>query len=145
MIAAFAFVAALAVEQAAPSPSDKVNIALSMRVAARVGDRLWPNWSKTPFVIDLLTAGGPVMVNATEPSPAPSFPPNLEATFPLSNGVPTIVIGEPQFTAAKTPVPGALRCCTSISISGKTRGRSIRRRPRHSDWRRPATRARCGC
>jgi hypothetical protein len=104
MIAAFAFVAALAVEQAAPSPSDKVNIALSMRVAARVGDRLWPNWSKTPFVIDLLTAGGPVMVNATEPSPAPSFPPNLEATFPLSNGVPTIVIGEPQFTAAKTPV-----------------------------------------
>ncbi len=75
-----------------------------MRIAARVGDQMWPNWSKTPFVIDLLTADGPVMVNATDPSPAPSFPPNLEATFPLANGVPTIVIGEPQFTAAKTPV-----------------------------------------
>jgi hypothetical protein len=104
MIPSMVMVAALAAVLAAPSASDQANISLSMRVAAGVGDQMWPNWSKTPFVIDLLTANGPVMVNATEPSPAPSFPTNLEATFPLSNGVPTIVIGEPQFTAAKTPV-----------------------------------------
>jgi hypothetical protein len=97
-------VAALTAGNAGPSAADKANIALSMRIAARVGDQMWPNWSKTPFVIDLLTANGPVMVNADVPSPAPSFPPQLEATFPLSNGVPTVVIGEPQFTAAKTPV-----------------------------------------
>ena len=104
VISTMVVVAALAAAQAAPSATDQANISLSMRIAARVGDQMWPNWSKTRFVIDLLTANGPVMVNATEPSPAPSFPTNLEATFPLSNGVPTIVIGEPQFTAAKTPV-----------------------------------------
>ena len=87
-----------------PSPADRENIALGMQIATRVGDRLWPQWSQTPFVIDLLTADGPVMVNADTPDPAPAFPTNLEATFPLSNGVPTIVIGEPQFTQAKTPV-----------------------------------------
>ncbi len=40
--------------------------------------------------------------------PAPSFPPNLEATFPWDDGVPTIVIGEPQFTQAKTPTRWAV-------------------------------------
>lgn len=90
--------------QVTPSTQDRRNIALSTAIVQRVGDRLWPTWSKTPFAIDLLTAGGPVAINFPKPFPAPSFPKQLEATFPLGNGVPTIVIGEPQFTAAKTPI-----------------------------------------
>jgi hypothetical protein len=103
MLSTLALYAVTAAPAAVPSPADRANIALSMQIAARVGDRLWPKWSEVPFVIDLLTAGGPVMVNADTPVPVPAFPTNLEATFPLSNGVPTIVIGEPQFTLAKAP------------------------------------------
>jgi hypothetical protein len=54
--------------KAAPDAGDLTNIDLSMRVVAGVGDSTWPNWSKTPFVVDLLTSNGPVMVNADEPS-----------------------------------------------------------------------------
>lgn len=87
-----------------PPPADAPNIALSATILHRVGDLLWPDWSKAPFAIDLITANGPVEVNFERPVPAPSFPPELEATFPWPNGVPTIVIGEPQFTQAKTPI-----------------------------------------
>ena len=87
-----------------PPAADAANIALSATIAQRVGDRIWPDWSKTKFAIDLLTAGGPVEVNFDKPVPVPSFPPQMEASFPFSNGVPTIVIGEPQFTQAKTPI-----------------------------------------
>ena len=104
MIFAAAFLAVAAAPPASPSPEDRRNIALSTAIVAHVGDRLWPNWSKTPFAIDLLTAAGPVAINFPKPLAAPSFPRRLEATFPLANGVPTIVIGEPRFTAAKTPI-----------------------------------------
>lgn len=87
-----------------PPPSDAANIALSTSIVQRVGDDIWPNWAKTPFAIDLLTASGPIEVNFERPIPVPSFPPQLEASFPFPNGVPTIVIGEPQFTQANTPI-----------------------------------------
>jgi hypothetical protein len=83
---------------------DEANIALSEAVLKRVGDTMWPSWSSASFAIDLLTANGPVEINFEKPIPAPSFPPDLEATFPWDNNVPTIVIGEPQFTQAKTPI-----------------------------------------
>lgn len=95
---------AAAAASATPSPDDLKNIALSTQIVQRVGDDLWPKWSQTQFAIDLITANGPAGIGMAGPSPAPSFPPELEATFPLQNGVPTIVIGEPQFTASKTPV-----------------------------------------
>src|SRR5579863_7383416 len=101
MFLAATLVAAIATS---PPPDDAKNIALSTAILDRVGDRLWPNWSKAPFAIDLLTANGPVEVNFAQPIVLPSFPPTLEASFPLGNGVPTIIIGEPQFTAAKTPI-----------------------------------------
>jgi hypothetical protein len=88
---------------AAPSSADRANIALSTTIVRRIGDGLWPNWSKTPFDIELLTAHGAVPINIKKPVSVPSFPPQLEATFPLSNGISTIVIGQPQFAAAKTP------------------------------------------
>jgi hypothetical protein len=93
---------AAAVIATSPPPDDANNIALSTAILNRVGDRLWPDWSKAPFAIDLLTADGPVEINFAKPIPVPSFPPQLEASFPLG-GVPTIVIGEPRFTAARTP------------------------------------------
>jgi hypothetical protein len=84
--------------------NDMQYINLAVQIAQRVGDRIWPGWSKTPFPIDLLTARGPVEINFDKPVPAPSFPPQTEATFPWPNGVPTIVIGERQFTQAQTPI-----------------------------------------
>src|SRR5579864_3312230 len=88
-----------------PPAADAANIALSESIAQRVGDRIWPKWSKTPFPIDLLTSNGPVEINFDKPVPAPSFPPQMQASFPFPNtGVPTIVIGEPQFAQANTPI-----------------------------------------
>src|SRR5437588_12370001 len=103
MFLALSLLIAVAAGPATPSPADVQNIALSTAIVQRVGDRLWPNWTQTPFAIDLLTASGPALINFAQPIPVPSYPPQFEATFPLSNGVPTVVIGEPQFTQANTP------------------------------------------
>jgi hypothetical protein len=103
MIAAVAFIAALASDGPALSLADRRNIDLSMKIIGRIGDKLWPGWSKTPFDIALITPNGPVLVNVDKPVSVPSVPPSIEATFPLSDGIPTIVIGEPQFTNANTP------------------------------------------
>ena len=103
MIAAVALIAALASDGAALSLADRRNIDLSMKIIARVGDRMWRGWSKTPFDIAVVTPKGPVLVNIDKPVAVPSVPPNIEVTFPLSDGIPTIIIGEPQFTTADTP------------------------------------------
>ena len=99
-----ALFAAAVVIATSPPPADAKNIALSTAILDRVGDEIWPDWSKAPFAIDLLTGGGPVEINFAKPIPVPSYPPQLEASFPFANGVPTIVIGEPRFTIARTPI-----------------------------------------
>jgi hypothetical protein len=88
---------------AAATPQDMANIALSTQIVQRIGDSLWPGWSKTPFQIDLITADGPVLVNVERPFTPPKFPADLEATLTLQTG-PIIVIGEPRFTQAPTPI-----------------------------------------
>lgn len=88
---------------AAATPQDMANIALSTQIVQRIGDSLWPGWSKTPFQIDLITADGPVLVNVERPFTPPKFPADLEATLTLQSG-PIIVIGEPRFTQAPTPI-----------------------------------------
>jgi hypothetical protein len=95
----------LAAASAAPTlaPRDARNIALSEAIVQRVGDRLWPGWDKTPFQIDLLTEGGPVLVNVPHPFTPPNFPTDLEATLTLQTG-PIIAIGQPKFTQAGTPI-----------------------------------------
>jgi hypothetical protein len=100
MLAAVTITAALS---AAATPSDAANIALSTQIVQRIGDSIWPGWSKTPFQIDLITQDGPVLVNVDQPFRPPKFPPDLEATLTLQTG-PIIVIGEPKFTQAATPV-----------------------------------------
>lgn len=94
---------AAATASATPSPQDLQNVALSTAIVRRVGDRLWPDWSKTPFAIDLITSNGPALLNVDAPFAAPKFPPDLEATLVLASG-PIIVIGQPQYTQAATPV-----------------------------------------
>lgn len=103
MFLALPLIAAVSTAPASPSPEDTRNIALSTAIVQRIGDRLWPNWTQTQFAIDLLTANGSALINFSKPIAVPAFPTNFEATFPLANGVPTIVIGEPQFTQANTP------------------------------------------
>lgn len=86
-----------------PPPEDARNIALASAIVHRVGDRIWPGWSKTPFQIDLLTQDGPVLVNVERPFAPPNFPRDLEATIELDTG-PIIIIGQPKYTQAATPL-----------------------------------------
>lgn len=88
---------------AALPPPDAANIAVSTAIVQRVGDAIWPDWSRTPFQIDLLTQDGPVLVNVDKPFTPPNFPKDLEATLVLNTG-PIIVIGEPKYTQASTPI-----------------------------------------
>lgn len=89
---------------ASASSEDAAAIALATSILHTVGDSIWPGWSSAPFRIDLLTGNGPVEINFGSPQPAPSFPSNLEATFPWADGIPTIVIGEPKFVQAHAPI-----------------------------------------
>jgi beta-lactamase regulating signal transducer with metallopeptidase domain len=103
----FAYLASNVEAPPAVPAADARNIALSTAILDRVGDGLWPNWTKAPFAIALVTPHGPIEINFTKPGPLPSLPPlppGVEATFPLPNGVPTIFMGEPQFVKAKTPI-----------------------------------------
>ena len=102
MLIASALVLATAAS-ATPAPHDRSNIALSTAVVQRVGDGIWPGWSAPPFQIDLLTESGPVLVNVRKPFTPPKFPKDLEATLMLDTG-PIIVIGQPRFTQAATPI-----------------------------------------
>ena len=82
-------------------------------MASVAGDRLWPRFGALPFRIDLLTPEGEVLINAPPPLPGlhftrsgdyyvreSVFAKSLEATMGLDG--PTIVIGTPAGTAAKT-------------------------------------------
>lgn len=92
-----------AAAMASASPEDLQNVSLSKAIVQRVGDRLWPGWSATRFAIDLLTQDGPVLIDAAQPFTPPKFPRDLEATLILE-GTPFIVIGEPKFMQAASPV-----------------------------------------
>lgn len=97
-----------------PSPSivNRARIAEAIRLAGAVQDRIWPDWSKAPFSILLVTQGNEFLINHPADPPAGfkfcmtdrliggkvyyrsrKFETNLQATFPLEDGIPTIVIG----------------------------------------------------
>jgi hypothetical protein len=98
----------------APSGADTRGISEARSIARTVGDKLWPHWAKTPFVIDLVTSEYEILLGAPRVPTGftrlqngdsyrkRSFAPNLEATFPAFDTLPIIVIGEQPFTAAKT-------------------------------------------
>ena len=96
---------------------DKVRIAEFYRLAASIEDQIWPEWSKVPDPLLLVTAESEFLTHHPNP-PAEfkaagnaffvrprQFPVQLEATFPAFGPPAVIVIGEPKSTAAKTSTP----------------------------------------
>ena len=128
-LALFALCIAVTTTIAQPHPSlstvDRVRLAEAFRVAEKVGDRLWPGWSKAPFAVLLVTPRHEFLMHHPHPSTdftkigydellktdvfyrERKFQQNLLATFPAINGsmVSTIVIGQAENTRVKTSTP----------------------------------------
>lgn len=98
-------------------PDDAVRIHWFYRLAAQVQDQIWPEWSKTPAPLLLVTSDTEYLTHHPDvPSDFKKvgddvyarprqFPPNLLATFPAFGPPAVIVIGEPASTSAKTSTP----------------------------------------
>jgi hypothetical protein len=104
-------------ESSAASQDDPRELILQARtIADRHGDEVWTGYSTTPFGVLLVeeeterlfchfgsaeefeTIGiDPVLSCPSHVRPA-SFPPNMLASFPAVDGIPTIVIGTPEAT-----------------------------------------------
>lgn len=94
-------------------------------MADRLGDRIWPGWSKAPFAVLLVTPENEFLIRHPKPSSDftsigfdPSlksevyyrkrqFPTHYLATFPAITNSPisTIVVGQAENTTAKTTTP----------------------------------------
>ena len=119
------FITAVGQDKPALSEIDRVRLAETFAVADRVGDRLWPGWSKAPFAVLLVTKDHEFLIRHPKPSAdftkiefdkrlnsdvyyrSRQFPNTLLATFPaISNSpVSTIVVGQAEHTQAKTSTP----------------------------------------
>jgi len=112
---------ASAVAQDAPSPhlpaADAIRIAEFYRLASVVQDGIWPDWSKVPAPLMLVTAETEFLTH----HPAPpkelkkigedtyarprQFPTDFQATFPAFGPPAVIVIGEPAHTLSQASTP----------------------------------------
>lgn len=119
------FITAFGQDKPTLSEIDRIRLAETFSVADRVGDRLWPGWSKAPFAVLLLTKDHEFLIRHPKPSAdftklefdkrltsdvyfrKRQFPNNLLATFPAISGSPvsTIVVGQAELTQAKTSTP----------------------------------------
>jgi hypothetical protein len=118
-----AFVAGVAlVARRAPAldDADRIRIAEAFRLADTLGERLWPGWQTAPFAVLLVTPDQEFLVRHPKPTPdfrslgddallggpvwsrLRQFDVNLLASFPAVGNLPTVVIGQPVNTAAKT-------------------------------------------
>lgn len=95
---------------------DKIRIGEAIKISQSISDNIWSGWSKTDFVILLVTDTHEYLINHPNPSAdfAESyfdaylntkvytrkkvFQNNFLATFPAVNGVSTIVVGTPENT-----------------------------------------------
>jgi hypothetical protein len=99
--------------------ADRVRIAEAFHLADALGDRLWPGWSAAPFAVLLVTPDQEFLVRHPKPTPdftslgddamlgtvwarPRQFDVNLLASFPAVGDIPSVVIGQPANTAAKT-------------------------------------------
>jgi hypothetical protein len=101
---------------------DRVRLAEAFRLAAAVGDDVWPAWTAAPFAVLLVTPDREYLIRHPRPSSdfvrvgydsllgsdvytrARTMSPNFLATFPAVGGVSTIVVGQPAATRkASTP------------------------------------------
>ena len=110
----------LAAQRPALPDADRARLAESFRIAATVGDTVWPGWGAVAFEVVLVTADHEFLVRParTPPDFEPlgfdsllggevwvrprTFPPNLLATFPAFGLPPTVIIGQPEPTG-KSP------------------------------------------
>lgn len=99
---------------------DRIRIAEAFRLADAIGNRVWPDWNQAPFAVLLVTRETEFLIR--HPQPSADFtligedtlleskvwfrprkhPTNFLATFPAVGGVPTIVVGQAESTAAKS-------------------------------------------
>lgn len=98
---------------------DRIRLAEAFRMSEQLGDSLWPGWNQAPFAVLLVTPDYEYLVRHDKPTAEferigydellksavyrrpRQFPPNLQATFPAVNDVPTVVIGQPANTDSK--------------------------------------------
>jgi len=98
---------------------DRVRLAEVFRLAAAIGDEIWPAWTSAPSAILLVTPEREILLRHPHPTAEftklgydsllatdvfvrpRQFAPNLLATFPAVGGVPTIVVGQPAATERK--------------------------------------------
>jgi len=106
--------------QAPPKPipaGDAIRVAEFYRLSSQIQDKVWPNWSKTPAPLLLVSADTEYLTHFENPpkefikvnddfySRPRQFPTDLQATFPAVGFPPAIVIGEPANTQSKTSTP----------------------------------------
>src|SRR5664279_6538766 len=102
---------------------DRVRIAEAFRLADAVQDQIWPAWSTAPFAVLLVTPKYEYLMRHPDPSSdftllgydrvlkekvwyrERQYSISFLATFPAVNGLPTIVIGEAEYTTSKTSTP----------------------------------------
>ena len=107
------------------SAIDSTRLAEAFRLGERIGDRIWPAWSKAPFAVLLVTPEYEFLIRHPKPSADfsslgydPSlksdvyyrkrnWPAHFLATFPAISGsmISTIVVGQAENTSAKTSTP----------------------------------------
>ena len=107
------------------SAIDRTRLVEAFRLADRLGDRIWPGWSKAPFAVLLVTPDNEFLIRHPKPSSdfiSVGFDPSLKsevyyrkrkyptyflATFPAITGssISTIVVGQAENTTAKTSTP----------------------------------------
>jgi hypothetical protein len=107
--------------QSAPKISDidRIRLAEAFRLADFLDDKMWKDWSKTPFSVLLITPENEFLIRHSKPSGdfasigydsllksevyfrKRTMNPAFLATFPF-NGVPTVVVGQAENTMAKT-------------------------------------------
>ena len=96
---------------------DAVRIREFYRLASQIQNQIWPDWSRTPAPLLLVTPDTEFLMHRAEPPEGfkkagddlyarpRQFPTNLLATFPAFGPPSVIVIGEPKNTTSKTSTP----------------------------------------
>jgi hypothetical protein len=137
--------------------ADRIRLREAFRLAKDVGDDAWPGWSKAPFAVLLVTHDREFLIRHPAPSTdfkrlgydrllesavfvrSRTFSPSFLATFPVVGRIPTVVVGQPERTAAKTSTgwvltvihehfhqiqdsqPDAYRAAEALGLSGGDR------------------------
>jgi hypothetical protein len=109
-----------AVRPPAVQERDRVRLAEAYRLAAAIGDSIWPGWSRVPFATVLVAGDHEYFVRHPHPPAGATrlgrdgllgsdvfvrprtFSPGFLATFPLE-GISTVVVGTPEATGSKSP------------------------------------------